>query len=169
VTSFVQSLVVPPVLSIEQAVTLADRHVLVYRLSQETSVALVSELSQQRHVLEEAGTTLSSLASPALGSALIRLMERLLEDLAVCGGQLADVLRDTATALSLPTSTDIQLSQLSVDAVNLVYGPRVRAAVALLRRAEDWLKTIDHETGAHATLPGLEPGAPSLESQLALP
>jgi hypothetical protein len=156
VTSFVQSLVVPPVLGIEQAVTLADRHVLVYRLNQETSATLSSELSQQRHVLEEASTTLSSLASPALGSALIRLMERLLEDLAVCGGQLADVLRDTATALSLSTSTNIQLS---VDAVNLVYGPRVRAAVALLRRAEDWLDTIDHGTGAHATLPGFEPGA----------
>jgi hypothetical protein len=164
--SFVQSWVGPSVLGIEHAVTLADRHVLVYRLNQESSTTLGAVLAQQSRLLEDASTTLSSLTAPALGSILTRLQERLLEDLAVCGRQLADVLRDTATALALPTSTDIQLS---VEAVNVMYGPRVRAAVALLRRAEGWLDTINHESGAHARLPGFEPGAPSLESRLALP
>jgi hypothetical protein len=35
-------------------------------------------------------------------------------------------------------------------------------------RAEQWLEVVDHETGARVTLLGLEHGALSLESQLAM-
>jgi hypothetical protein len=90
----------------------------------------------------------------------------LLEDLTVCSGQLAGTLQDTADVLSLTPSPD---AQLSMAAEIVVYGPRVNAAVDLLRRAEGWLDALDRATDAPTTLPGFAPRAPSLESQLNLP
>jgi hypothetical protein len=60
------------------------------------------------------------------------------------------------------------VSEAGEAAQGLGYEPRVRSAASLLRRAEGWLESIDHESGAHVTLPGFTPGAPSLESRLAL-
>ena len=40
---------------------------------------------------------------------------------------------------------------------------------AIMSRAEDWLETLDQETGARVTLPGFERGAPPLAVQLDLP
>jgi hypothetical protein len=51
----------------------------------------------------------------------------------------------------------------------LGYAARAQSLAGLLARAEGWLETIDHETGAQATLPGFEPGTPLLESRLTLP
>jgi hypothetical protein len=48
------------------------------------------------------------------------------------------------------------------------YGPRALQWVQAVRRAEAWLDDADRATGAHATLPGFAPGAPSLESVLGL-
>jgi hypothetical protein len=59
------------------------------------------------------------------------------------------------------------LEQASAGTV--AYSQRVRGAVLILRRAEGWLETIDHETGARATLPGFEPGDPPIEQQVGLP
>jgi hypothetical protein len=51
----------------------------------------------------------------------------------------------------------------------MAYPARIADALPILRRAEDWLETVDRDTGARATLPGFAPGVPSLARLLALP
>jgi hypothetical protein len=87
------------------------------------------------------------------------------EDLALFSDQLAGLLQESAAALA---SSPLQQASYGQPESRVSYGPRVRAAVSILRRAEAWLETVDRETGAHVTLPGFAPGAASLESVLAM-
>jgi hypothetical protein len=85
-------------------------------------------------------------------------MDRLAEDLATGSAQLANLLtahaRLIALLATLPPGGSLALGQ-SVTLSRLDYTGHVQGALQLVRRAEAWLETIDHETGAHASLPGL--------------
>jgi hypothetical protein len=96
-------------------------------------------------------------------------MDGLIEDLAVCSEQLMLLLQDYSQPLLALGQIPYTTSGAREAVQGLGYEPRVRSLLRLLRRAEGWLETIDHETGAHARLPGFAPAAPPLESQLALP
>jgi hypothetical protein len=176
VTAFVTSALVDPVLSGEDALAMANRAVGASCQAARRGTAIIgcadlltapptstlpALLSQQGGLLLAADAALTRLIPPPLGPPLLGQVGRLLEDLSLFCTQLASLLQETAIALPVPRWPE--------PTIGVSYGPRVRAAVAILRRAEAWLETINHESGAHATLPGFAPGAPSLESQLNLP
>jgi hypothetical protein len=122
---------------------------------------LPSLLHQQASLLLTSGQQFTLLLPPQLSQLVMVQLARLLESLSLFCTQLAGLLDETASALPVPRWLETT--------IGVSYGPRARSALALLRRAEAWLATIDHETGAHAALPGWGSGAPSLESQLAMP
>jgi hypothetical protein len=98
-------------------------------------------------------------------------MEHLLEDLAVSAEQLAAAAQDLAATVfsaDAPPATAEVAALGQASASKVAYGPRVRSAVLLLRRAEGWLEALRRETGARAVLPGLDPWAPPIEEQLNL-
>jgi ABC-type transporter Mla subunit MlaD len=134
--------------------------------------ALRQAFAQQAGVLASLSAWPSSL--PLLSSStpeVAQQLDRLTEDLAACSGQLAALLADhgqlMAALATLPPSGSLALGP-SVTLSRLDYLAQVHSALQLLHRAEGWLETVDQETGARVTFPGVEPGAPSLESQLAL-
>jgi hypothetical protein len=95
---------------------------------------------------------------PQAGAPYTLPLGRLLEDLALCSDQLAGLLHETVAALPLASWPETT--------IGVSYGPRVRSALALLRRAQAWLDLLDRETGAGVWLPGFAPGAPPIEAQL---
>jgi hypothetical protein len=73
------------------------------------------------------------------------------------------------TAMIQKTSVDVaRMPRFLESPAASAYPARVAEALPILRRAEAWLDVIDHETGAHATLPGFAPGALPIETQLGL-
>jgi hypothetical protein len=96
-------------------------------------------------------------------------MDHLLEDLALGAVQLARVLGQMAVVVPRdgPTTTGREVL-VALQAGRVGYILRVLRVLELLTRAEGWLESIDHETGAHAILPGVAPGAPSIETQIGL-
>jgi hypothetical protein len=119
--------------------------------AQEVAEQTTAVLDAQTPVLRAAGEAFSELPPPAISSPLPAIqMIRMLEDMALCGDQLAAVMEET--------SADVAGSLFEDAPSSAAYAPRVRGVVAILRRAEAWLETIDHETGAHATLPGFAGG-----------
>jgi hypothetical protein len=185
----VQRVLAPRVLELEGALATANRQVLAYCTARGRDVsscfeqgvdfhapallALARVLTHQALVLTGASAALSLILAPQIGDQVAsQQLVRLLEDLALCAEQSARLLDEHTTLIML--MAHLPFSQASVPgtgaaASGLGYQSRVRSAVALLRRAEAWLKTVDHETGAHATLPGFAPDALSLESALAMP
>jgi hypothetical protein len=121
---------------------------------------LAGALLQQAAVLLEVSNDLSLIAPPPLGARPVQYMLRLAEDVALCAAQLAGLLDELAARAATVQSRN--------PLPDLPYTERLADALRILRRAEGWLGTIDHVTGARLTLPGFTPGAPSLESQLAL-
>jgi hypothetical protein len=83
------------------------------------------------------------------------------EDLVLFSAQIAVAMQETSTDVArMPRNLESPRAN--------AYAARIGAALPILRQAEAWLETIDQQTGAHATLPGFAPGAPSLESVLGL-
>jgi hypothetical protein len=180
VTAIVQGRVGPRVLSIESTLAAANQQVQAYcgtaalpdcapqdatdGSGPPAPAALV--LAQAALVLLVDSHDLTAWPAPALDALPGRHMERLLADLALVCEQLSRLLQETAAAVG--STASLQMTRGTVGRPLVGYGARVASAVAILRRAEGWLETIDHETGAHATLPGFEPG-PSLEKRLNLP
>jgi hypothetical protein len=184
VTAYVQRVLTPRVLQLEGALATANRQVLAYCAPHGLAVnvcfegnvsaqdpallALGQALDEQSLVLTQVSAGVAALPEPDVGAPLPSWQaDRLIEDLASSSTQLAALLQEYATAIrevaGAPTPNHGAVLR------GLAYAGRVRSLAGLLRRAEGWLETIDHETGAHARLPGFAPAAPPLENQLALP
>jgi hypothetical protein len=129
------------------------------------NVALAGVLTQQENLSRSVAAALTTLSPPLVGMLPTLQMKCVLEDLALFGDQLARLLHDVGAALGIPPPP---AAPAEVPVENVGYPARARAALSLVRRAEGWLETVDHQTGARVTLPGLEPGAPALEQQLGL-
>jgi hypothetical protein len=170
VATFVGSTLAPRVLLLESTLATANHHVGTHLGGAEDNGALAGALTRQALMLTAASAAFSSLPPPRLETLATLQMTCVIEDLALVSDQLAALLRETALALQTIPSLEASGAVIAVEATQSVaYGQRVRSALSIMRRAEAWLVTIDHETGASATLPGFEPGAPSLEGVLALP
>jgi hypothetical protein len=150
VTVFVRDAVAPRVLVLEAALAAAQRQVDVYAAGHTDAGAVLAVLGQQSRALRDLSQDLAALTPPWLGLLPTLQMARALEDLAACGEQLAGLLQDTMTAGSF--SPRLEAGALSV----VEYGPRLDAALALVARAEAWLRTLDRETGARLHLPGYD-------------
>jgi hypothetical protein len=114
--------------------------------------ALLSALTQGARALTAASHEFSALVPPYLGLLPTLHLKCMLEDLAVFSDQLAGLLEEAATPVTTP--------DYLAAATTVAYWPRMHGAVSILRRAEGWLETVDHETGARATLPGFAPRRP---------
>jgi hypothetical protein len=182
-TTFVQVQVAARLMAGEAALAAAQRGLLAYcRVSRITaqscaslptadghsSTVLAGSLARQALVLAAAGDDFSVLPLPALAPPLLIQTARLVEDLTLGTAELAGLLGDASLAVAPGNITEMQATDGELGS-QVSYEPRLLRALALLRRAECWLEMLDHETGAHATLPGFEPGAISLESALAMP
>jgi hypothetical protein len=179
VSAFVQTILAPRVLTIESAAATANRQVLAYcrppemilvlctdlsgRLGSGGSGTVTGALTAQALVLAGASHGLDALLPPDLGRLPTLHLRCVIEDLSLFADQLAGLLQESAAAVS---SSTLQQATYAHPGPRISYGPRVRSAVTIVRRAEAWLQTVDHETGAKATLPGFAPGAPSLDDQL---
>jgi hypothetical protein len=109
--------------------------------------------------MEWAGQDLTALTPPPMQGLAGQQVVRLLEDLALCGDALARLLRQTSGVVGRTTGSTVTAGNWAA------YWTAVRNATLLLQRAEEWLRTIDHETGLHETLPGYE-GGNVIEEQL---
>jgi hypothetical protein len=181
VAAFMRTALASRVLVVEDALLTANQQVVTYcqapemvlvrctdltaRQGSGDSGALAALLTAQARVLGEASHGFDTLLLPDVGRAPTLQLRCVVEDLALVGDQLSGLLQESAAAVS---STTLQQASYAQPAPRVSYGPRVWAAVTILRRAEAWLETVDHETRARVTLPGFAPGAPSLESQLAM-
>jgi hypothetical protein len=181
VTAFVRVTLAPYVWSVEAALTTADTGLLAYCNVPNMNVGSCAEFTThegrmthgqlstllllQAQIVARASQALSSAVSPPLGAIPARCMERALEDLVIAGDQLAGVLSETADAVP-PLEANALIGEETIPQrpAPVAYGRRILAVIMLLRRAQGWLETIDHQTGATATLPGFAPGTPSLES-----
>jgi hypothetical protein len=186
VTTYVHALLAPRVLRLEHAWALANHQVHFYCMGRHLDIAVCFErhvnaydaatvtlaevLRQQALLLsgtsQDLATDRSALHLPS--PVVTAQMDALLEDLALCSEQLILLLQEYYQPILALQKIPPSLSGMDTALRGLGYGARVRSVVAVLRRAEGWLETIDHETGAHATLPGFEPESPSLERMLAL-
>jgi hypothetical protein len=108
---------------------------------------------------------LSLMSAPSLAPLLARQMERLMESLALFGEEVAAIFGAMTAHYGGGMA---QQGQVTEDR-RAAYTPMMETALRGLYRAQAWLATIDRETGAQVTLPGLTPGGPALESQLDLP
>jgi hypothetical protein len=140
-------MLLPPVLSLEGALATANHAALSFNPPPHGNGSLIALLDREALVAMAASHDLPGLASPPLDALAARQMERLLQD--------------TATAVAQAAEPDKVMS--------LGYWPGVRRTLALLRRAEGWLETIDRETDAHVRLPGFGRGDPPLDAPLAPP
>jgi hypothetical protein len=178
VAVFVRATLATRVLLMERALTTVNRQVLAYCRPPEMILVCCTDLSgrlgsgggtvtgaltAQALVLTAASHDLDTLLPPNVGQLPTLHLQCVIEDLALFAAQLAGLLQESVAALS---SSTLQQATYAQPAPRASYGPRVRSAVAIVRRAKAWLQTIDHETGAQATLPGFAPGAPSLDDQL---
>jgi hypothetical protein len=160
VTTFVQQMVAPQVVVVETMFAAADQQMLGYGAIHAGTGDLIAALARQASVVRQSGLAFSSLEPPPTERQAMLQIMRLLEDLAVCSDQVAMLLEETAAVGFL--------QQRGQTAGALEFGPRMRRAVSILRRAEGWLETIDHETSARIRLPGFGEGQ-SLDEQLHLP
>jgi hypothetical protein len=187
VTAFVHTALALRVLTIEDAVATANRQVLAYCAARHVglgpcfeqdvdfhapaTLALAQILTQQALVLTGASHDLSLLLAPQIGDQPAdQQMVRIVEDLALCADQSAGLLQEHTTTIATMARNPLTNATSDVGTAlgGLSYGPRMRSLARILRRAQDWLDTIDHETGARATLPGFD-GSASLDEQLDLP
>jgi hypothetical protein len=185
VTTFVRGALAGRVLDLEDALATANQQVETYCAGRRLDISLCFESNVDpddaatgrlaevfRRQAQLLGGTSSFLAAQLvavrLGSPLVTAqMDGLIEDVAMCSEQLMLLLQDFSQPL-LALGQVLYTTSGAREAVRgLGYGPRVRSLLRLLRRAEEWLETIDQETGAHVILPGFAPGAPPLESHLA--
>jgi hypothetical protein len=165
VTAFVQAALTPRVLRMEAALGAADQQVRATDGATPGEDDLISTLREQAAVCREVSAELSLLSVPPLAPLLSSQTERLVESLALFGDQAAAVF----SALTAHTAGGMAQQGQGVAARRAAYTPMVETVLRGLYRAQAWLAVLDQETGARVWLPGFAPGAPSLESQLALP
>jgi hypothetical protein len=186
VTGVVAEAVLPAAVAIETALTAATRAAQSYCVGHHRGLAVCFESAvdgydpatvtlaevfrQQAQRLSGTSQALATdLATLRLVSPLVTAqMDGLLEDLALCAEQLMLLLQEYAQPLLALGQLPPTVAGAQTAVQGLGYAARAQSLAGLLARAEGWLETIDHETGAQAGLPGFEPGAPPLESRLAL-
>jgi hypothetical protein len=122
---------------------------------------LARTLTLEAAVVGDVGRTLAMADPPLLERPQAVDLALVREDLMLCSSGLSTLLSESAAALPAASAGPSALAELH-------YGLRTLQVVALLSRAEAWLGTLDRATGATVRLPGFEPGAPSLMSQLAI-
>jgi hypothetical protein len=187
VTIYVHTLLAPRVLHLEHAWALVNHQVQVYCVGRHLGIAvcfdggvnahdaatltLAEVLRQQALLLSGTSHDLATdLAALRLESPVITAqMDALLEDLALCSEQLILLLQEYSQPLLALNQIPATVSGVDTALRGLGYGARARSVVAVLRRAEGWLETIDQETGARVRLPGFERGAPPVEATLSSP
>jgi hypothetical protein len=172
-TAYVAIILTPPVVRIENALSGADQAILAecwVPHSYNTTLQYCADpllgdkeltlaLARAAGMAWDAGHALALAEPPWLGPRGTASLMLVQEDLWLCGEELGALLAESAAA--------VQVSVVSRPSpVDVTYSPRAIALVALLSRAEAWLETTDHQTGAHARLPGFEPGGPRLDEQL---
>jgi hypothetical protein len=158
VTAYVQSALAPRALALESGVALANRHIGAHLSGREDDGTLAAVFTREAGELVGASNQLAELP-PARDTLVALQLKGAAEDLAVAGTQLSDLLLETAATLRAVPAAEANGAMIVTGGTELVgYEPRARSAVALLKRAEQWLETIDHETGAQAVLPGFEGG-----------
>jgi hypothetical protein len=179
VATFVRTALAPQVLLLEAALATANRQVLAYCRPPEMVLVRCTDfsghlgggtlggiLTAQALALRSASQNLEALLPPDVGRQPTLHLRCVEETLALFSDQLTGLLQESAAALS---STTLQQATDAQPAPRLSYGPRLRAAVSIVRRAEAWLVAVDCATGAHATLPGFARGVPPIETQRGLP
>jgi hypothetical protein len=173
-TAYVEIILTPSVVRIENALTVADQAILAecrvphpYNTTLQYcadplpgDMELTLALARAAGMAWDAGHALALAEPPWLGPKGTADLMLVQEDLWLCGEELGTLLAESATA--------VQVSVVSRSPLYVNYGPRAIALVALLSRAEAWLETLNHYAGTHASLPGFESGPSSLLSQLAL-
>jgi hypothetical protein len=120
---------------------------------------LGATLAQQARLLTAIGDELAVLLPPQVEVIPARALALVMEDLILFSAQVAALLQETATDVAQGVPLDV--------ALGFGYWPAMDRAAGLLSRAEGWLETADHATGARARLPGFAPGQ-SLREQLYL-
>jgi hypothetical protein len=171
---FVHSTLTMRILAMEAALGEATQAVAVYQAGQTDLTVLARALLEEARALSWATLAVDSVPPPPLAGQEARALWGLQEDLALFGDQCTRLLQETSVAALQDSWGNPRFAsghgfRSSDPPQDLAYGARMRSALAILRRAEDWLETLDQDTGAHATLPGFAPGAPALETQLGLP
>jgi hypothetical protein len=175
VTRFVEQELSWRVLLIEGAALTANAHVLAYcvapgalaiqcadlRLVQqgESTQTVLDGLREQERTLTAMSYALWRLPLPPLDGRAAVHLACLLEDLTLFSDQYARLLDDAANAI--PGTTNKGLTP------QVSYGAREQSIGAVLDRAEAWLETLDHDTGAQVTLPGFARGG-TLDAQLTM-
>jgi hypothetical protein len=172
VTAYVRDVLSAQVLAMEGALVATDDQIGAYHAAF-TAGAVVGSLDLYPLIAKTVAVmTRQSLACIALshdvvapsslqlGEVVEMQLTALREDLALFSAQIAIVMQETGA--------DVAGMQRFLESPRaMAYRARVAEALPILRRAEDWLETVNRETGARATLPGFALGAPSLESMLA--
>jgi hypothetical protein len=178
VTAYVQALLAPRVVVLEAAVAQATRAIRRVCGTVDTPDLSCTIGSGDHAPYAAASTLLMQLAAmltamsgeiprlPVVGGTVQANMEMayLREDIAACADRLAETLHDAAVDLRTPGVPE----NAGGTPHSVAYGPQIVRLLGLLRRAEGWLETVDHETGAWVRLPGFAPGAPPIETQLGL-
>jgi hypothetical protein len=172
VTAYVRDVLSAQVLAMEGALVATDDQIRAYHAAftagtQVASFDLRPLIDQTVAVLTRQSALCTGLSHDVvvpsalhLGTVVTLQLAALHEDLALFSAQVATVMQETSTDVAgMPRSIESPRAN--------AYPARITEALPILGRAEAWLDTIDHETGARATLPGFEPGALSLESILA--
>jgi hypothetical protein len=177
VTAYVQTTLTPQTLRIEQALAVANQALLsACRFSRSARATVVTcadgalmagssdlarTLAQEASLLRASSQEMIVAVLPPLAPPAPTYLALAQEDLVLTGAGLSSLLAESAGAVPYAVAGP-------PPPIYVNYGPRALQLVQAVRRAEAWLEDADHATGAHVTLPGFTPGAPSLESQVAL-
>jgi hypothetical protein len=146
----------------ESVLAAANADVLASGAADAKPYALSATLLAEAQQVQTVGDELGSVPLPAVAVDVRLQLRSLVEDLLLGCQQLSTLLQETAEAVTQETVN----FPLGLDgAMRVGYSPRAQGVAALLRRAQAWLQTIDHETNSQARLPGFEAGALSLDAQ----
>jgi hypothetical protein len=166
VSTFVQGDLAPRVVVLDDVLAVANEQVLAEHAAQVDPRAMSVTLLAQAQRLQAVGEELSSMPMPVVPSDVRQHLRGLVEDLLVASQQLETLLQETAAAETQETVN----GPLGRDgAVSVGYSQRAQSVVALLRRAQDWLRAINQETGDHVRLPRAESSTAPLVASFSLP
>jgi hypothetical protein len=166
VSAFVQGDLAPRVVVLEDVLAVADEQVLAELAAQVDPRANSVTLLAQAQRLQAVGEELSGVPLPVVPSDVRQHLRGLVEDLLVASQQLETLLRETAAAETQETANGPLGRE---GAVSVGYSQRARSVAALVGRAQDWLRTIDQETGDHVRLPSVESSTAALVAPVSLP
>jgi hypothetical protein len=166
VSTFVEVDLAPGVRVLEDALARANEEVLAQHAGEGDARAMSARLLAQAQRLQAVAEELSSAPLPLVPGDVSQHLRGMVEDLLLASQQLEVLLQETAAAVTQETIN----GPVGRDgAASVGYSQRVRSTAALLRRAQSWLQTINHETGGHTRLPGFASGTSPLMAQFSLP